>query len=218
LGGRLDAAFAAPAAHSAKGRLQAEGGVELGTVADCDLPPRYTRYYVEAGHGRPILSGRQLLQARPVNLRYIADRSFKDVERYTLRTGWLALQAEGRAEERIGYPVVIASDRDGWLANNHIMRVIPHSGVSVGWLYSALSARLVQVQIKALSCGSVVDAVSPDDIRRVMLPPLDGGPDASDVQMLHWENLAKASALEDQAISLVERALDDAIGIHPTTK
>lgn len=72
---------------------------------------RYKTYYVGAEHGRPLLSGRQVVQYAPVNLQFISSRSL-DPERYELRSGWIAMQADGRAEERLGLPVMIEPGRD----------------------------------------------------------------------------------------------------------
>lgn len=138
LSGRLDAAFHDPLVAEVKAAASANGGKPCQDVATAFIPGRYTRYYVGEEHGRPIVSGRQLLQARPVNLKYIAGRSF-DFADYELREGMLAFGAEGRAEERIASPALITHERDGWLANNHVMRVVPRQGVHPGWLFLAFA-------------------------------------------------------------------------------
>lgn len=142
---------------SVRDALPAVGGVTVQEVAETFIPGRYRRYYVGAEHGRPIVSGRQLLQSQPINLRHIATRSF-DFSVYALSEGMVAFGAEGRAEERIAQPALITRDWAGWLANNHVMRARPRPGVNPGWLYVAFAAPQVQAQVKACSCGSAVDA------------------------------------------------------------
>lgn len=112
LGSRVDAAFHDPILEAVRGELSSAGGMPLGDVADTDKPGgRYKTYYVAPEHGTARLSGRQLLQYAPVNLQYLSPRSV-DPGRFELRAGWLAIQADGRSEERLGLPVMIEPARD----------------------------------------------------------------------------------------------------------
>ncbi|MFF5207817.1 hypothetical protein [Streptosporangium sp. NPDC000396] len=201
LNGRLDAAFHDPAVADIRAALKDAGGVRARDVAESFIPGRYRRYYVEAEHGRPIVSGRQLLQSLPINLKHIAARSF-DYSDYELTEGIIAFGAEGRAEERIAQPALIASDRAGWLANNHVMRVRPNPGVNPGWLYLAFAIPQVQMQVKACSAGSVVDAVNPSDLGEVILPPMDNA--LGNAATTCWDDFAEASKAESRAIEMLE--------------
>lgn len=207
--GRFDAAFHDPAVASVRDAIRGASGVTVADVAETFIPGRYRRYYVEPAFGRPIVSGRQLLQSQPINLRHIAARSF-DFSAYELSEGMIAFGAEGRAEERIAQPALITGERASWLANNHVMRVRPRPGVNPGWLYLAFAIPQVQAQVKACSCGSVVDAVNPVDLNRVLLPPVDNG--LGDRAMECWRDFAVASEEEATAIATVERAIQDRIG------
>jgi len=184
--------------------LDDRGGVKVEDVADTFIPGRYKRYYVEPEHGKPIVSGRQLLQAWPVNLLHIAARSF-DFSGYVLEEGMIAFGAEGRAEERIAQPALITKERSEWLANNHVMRVRPKPGVNSGWLYLAFALPQVQAQVKACSCGSVVDAVTPADLNKVLLPPVDES--RGDAAWDCWRDFSRASVLEAGAIQRLETAM-----------
>ncbi|QFG23444.1 hypothetical protein [Actinomadura sp. WMMB 499] len=201
LNGRLDAAFHDPAVADIRAALKEIGGVYVKDVAASSIPGRYRRYYVDAEHGRPIVSGRQLLQSLPINLKYISERSF-DYSAYELTEGMIAFGAEGRAEERIAQPALISSDRAGWLANNHVMRVRPNPGVNPGWLYLAFVVPQVQMQVKACSAGSVVDAVNASDLGKVILPPMDNV--LGDTAIDCWNSFAEASETESRAIQMLE--------------
>ncbi len=209
LDGRFDAAFHDPAVAAVRDTLRVSGGVTVADVAETFIPGRYRRYYVEAEFGRPIVSGRQLLQTQPINLRHIAARSF-DSSVYELSEGMIAFGAEGRAEERIAQPALITGERAGWLANNHVMRVRPRPGINPGWLYLAFAAPQVQMQVKACSCGSVVDAVNPSDLDRVILPPVDDA--MGDVALECWRDFASANVAEAQAIHQLETAIRERTG------
>src|SRR2546422_6560736 len=42
---------------------------------------------------------------------------------YTTLFRSIAFQADGRFEEALGFPVMVTSDRDGWLASGHVGRL-----------------------------------------------------------------------------------------------
>lgn len=208
LGVRLDAAFHDPLVRAIRNAFQSDG-VKVGDVAETFIPGRYKRYYVESAYGRPIVSGRQLLQAKPVNLRYIASRSF-DFSVYELSDGMIAFGAEGRAEERIAQPALITGDRAAWLANNHVMRVRPKAGVNPGWLYLSFAAWQVQAQVKACACGSVVDTVYPPDLDQVLLPPVDEAKGDAAIQC--WKDFSTANSLEIKAVDALESEILARVG------
>lgn len=206
--GRLDAASYDPFVVNVRRQLAAQGGVQVASVATVAKPGgRYKTVYVDAAHGRPVLSGTQLLQVRPINLSYMQPRAFKNPTVYEVRKGWLAYQADGRAEDALGLPVMITSDRDGWLASGHVGRLIGKADVDTGWLYLAVRNWAAQIQLKSLASGSVVDSTFPSDMESVILPPRDNV-DGKAIQGA-WEKFALARRAEDEALSLVEQCLRD---------
>ena len=124
---------------------------------------------------------------------------------YQLREAWLAFGAEGRAEERIGAPATDHTSCVGWLASEHVMRLIPAPGVGPGALFLAFSVWQTQIQVKACSTGSVIDEVSPDELGEVVLPPLDS--QRGDRAEEAWRDLDLANQLERQAIDAMEDLL-----------
>jgi len=131
----------------------------------------------------------------------MATTVFKDIEPYKLHDKWIAYQADGRAEEDLGNPVIINKDREGWLASGHIGRVIPKTNTDVGWLFLALKSRHSQIQLKARASGSVVDSIFPNDMESVGLPSftVDG---KSVIET--WDTFAESQVLEDKASSLID--------------
>ncbi len=101
--------------------------------------------------------------------------------------------------------MMITSDRDGWLANNHVGRIVSNEDVDPGWLYLALRSSGGQIQLKSLASGSVVDSTFPSDMESVILPP----PDSVDGEAIRqaWEKFALAQRCEHHALSLVEQSL-----------
>lgn len=206
LGTRLDAAFHADHIAGLRDRLVAAGGVRLGDVAQVVKPGgRYKTYYVEPGQGTPLLSGRQILQLDVVGAKSISARSVAPESGYELRAGWIVFQADGRAEESLGYPSVVTEDRDGWFASGHVGRLVPGDPRDTGWLWAAMASDAVQAQVASLACGSVVDALYPDDLANVVLPPRDcvAGDSVSDA----WGGLSAALSQRHAVRELFDDAL-----------
>lgn len=213
-GRRMDAHYHDPEVEAARQQLQDAGGVRLGELAQAFLPARYKRYYVGPEYGRPIMSGRQLLQIDPINLRYISDRSFNDPETMILQAGMVAFGAVGRWEGRLGEPALITADREGWLASNDVMRLSPRPDVDPGWLWLAVACEPVQTQIAALPYGSVIDHTGPEDVENeVIVPPPDAelGRRAREA----WWRFDQARAAKRKATNLVERLMESAGSIAP---
>ncbi len=209
LSSRLDAARYDPWVAEVRAALLDAGGVRVDAVADVLKPPgRYKTLYVAPEHGRPILSGSQVLQARPINMRYISPRALNEPEAYELRAGWSVYQADGRAEESLGIPVMITPDRDGWLASGHVGRLVPKESTDPGWLYLAARTWHAQVQIKALASGSVVDSTFPEDMATVVLPPESIPSVDGPAVTAAWVKFAEAQAAEDSATEVLETALE----------
>ncbi len=206
---RLDVAFYDPLASRIRSELLDAGGVRLRDVAEPFMLNRYKRVYVEPAYGRSILSGRQLLQTRPVNLQYIAAGAL-DAEAYALGENTIAFGARGRAEDRIAQPALIAGDRASWLASHNLMRVRAKDGIDPGWLFLCLATWQIQAQVKASAFGSVVDVVDPNGLGDVVLPTPDPVPGEAAVQC--WQDFATATSLEDAAISQIESAILEQTG------
>lgn len=208
---RLDAAAYSPTAAHLAERLRARGGRRLGDVAEVMKPAsRYKAYHVTARHGVPFLTGSQLRQAKIIAPKYMADRVFQEPDRYVLSEGDVVFAADGRANEGLGVPVMVTSDRTGWLASEHIMRIRAREGTNSGALFLALSVDHVQRQIQALPRGSVVDTLYVGDANDIVIPPVET--EAGEAAAASWESFSCADALEQRAMFLIEAALnsDDA--------
>ena len=202
---RLDAAFHEVSLREHRAAMMADGGLALGDVAEVSKPGgRYKTNYVSEDHGDPVLSGRQLLQFLPIGLKYLAKSVLSDAIPYELRTGTIAFQADGRAEESLGQPVLVTAQRDGWLASGHVGRARPHDLEDAGWIWAAMASQAVRRQVAAVACGSVVDALYEDDIQSVILPPRSTVDSTAVINA--WNEFDRANTLMDQAIALTESA------------
>lgn len=206
---RIDAAFYDATVRQARETVIAQGGVRLSACADLWILGRYKRYYVGAPHGRPILSGRQLLQMRPVNLQRISDRSFKRPEDYVVHKGWSLFTCDGRSEEALGSPAYVSSIWADWMASNHVMRAAPKAHINPGFLYAVLRSPYVQLQLKACATGSVVDALEPRTIANVHVPLLSDADqnELGDLVQDAWERIAESERLSSRTVEALEELI-----------
>lgn len=85
-------------------------------------------------------------------------------------------------------------------------RVVPRDGVDPGLVYLACSCGPVQLQLKALATGSVVDGLSEADVGSVIVPydtsekTRELGREACSA----WKLFSQANHLEDAATSALE--------------
>lgn len=208
---RLDSAYYDPLVLSCRNLVKHSGGAELASCAEMRMLGRYKRYYVKEGYGTPILSGRQLLQLRPVNQKYISDRSFKNPSDFLVKKGWTLFTCDGRSEQSLGAPSYVYSLRDGWMASNHVMRAIPKDHIEPGYLYLALRSPYVQTQLKARATGSVVDALDPFTISDVLILILssDDRKELGRAVDAAWDNIAQSVRLSNEAVDSLEGLIVD---------
>lgn len=206
LGSRLDAAYHARHVADLRDCLRSRGGVELGEVADVVKPGgRPKLYYVGSDEGTPFLSGRQILQLDVIGAKNIATRSINEDSGYGLGEGWITFQADGRAEESLGYPSVVLKERAGWFASGHVGRAIPKNDEHTGWIWAAMASDAVQQQIGSLARGSVVDALYEEDLKKVLLPPIE----TADFQAAQdaWSDISASETKSAKAIEAIESTL-----------
>jgi hypothetical protein len=212
LSGRLDAASYDPWIDQIRDEMLAYGGAALANFAEVRKPPgRYKTNYVGAAYGIPFLSGTQVLQLEVVNQQYMSQKAFADPDAYRLEPGWSVYQADGRAEESLGFPAMVLDDRRGWAASGHVGRLVPRDGTNAGWLWLAASTWQVQVQLKALASGSVVDSTFPSDMESVILPPVsdvDG-----DTVTAAWSKFGEARDRKRLALQILDDGLTALSGV-----
>jgi type I restriction enzyme S subunit len=210
IAGRFDAEFHAPIYSAWRKKIASRGGLRLSDIADIQKPfGRYkTNYVDDPAFGIKMMNGRQISQYRPIALRAMNISGFSDPEQFRIAKDTTLLTADGRAEENLADCVLVTEERDGWGASGHVHRVLPREGVNPGLLYLACSCAPVQSQLKAMSTGSVVDALSTTDVGSVVVPfEKSATANAIGDKAQHaWGLFAESAIAEAEAIELLERA------------
>lgn len=209
---RFDAEPRAPLYAEWRRRISDRGGCQLGAIAEIRKPSgRYKTTYVDDEQfGVRMMNGRQIAQYKPIALKLMNLSGFKDPAQFQIDPGTTLLTADGRAEENLADCVLVTDDRAGWAASGHVHRVVPREGIHPGLVYLGCSSPPVQAQLKALATGSVVDALSEDDVASVAVPyeKSEAATQIGDRAVRSWELFCSASRLEEEAIKRLEEALN----------
>lgn len=167
---RLDASFYNPrVAHAIE--VLRKSGLIIKTLGEITqhifIPPRFKRIYVDKDHGVPFLQGSHIVHFQPADIKYLSKSAHKNLVELTIRSGWLLITRSGT----VGRVAIIPEDWDGWVASEHLLRVIPNvDACAPGYLYAFLSSPIGHVQLTAQIYGAVVDELTEEQTKSVLVP------------------------------------------------
>lgn len=210
---RLDGSYYNPLVDLAIEKLK-ESKYPISTLSDREviekvfIPGRFKRIYVNKEFGIPFLSGKNITQMQPGDLKYLARSKTKNLDNYIIKKDWILITCSGT----IGRTALVTSEWNGWTATQHILRVAPKN-INTGYLYVFLSSDYGQVQIKRFIHGSVVDEITDRQISQVVISIPD-----SDIQkqiggkaQKAFELRAKANEIEEKAIEFLEKKINESV-------
>lgn len=198
---RLDAHFYNPTAQRAvdiikncPSEVRTLGEVVRGVL----LGSRFKRNYVESAYGVPFLSGKNIVQIRPTNLKYISNLQVEDMEEIIINDGLTLITRSGT----VGRTCFIWKNYSGYAASEHILRVIPdEANIDPGYLYAFLNSPYGYEQVLRHRHGSVIDEVTDTQVKHVLVPypSRKDQKKLGDMVRMAYEKLAEAIRLEDEA-------------------
>jgi type I restriction enzyme S subunit len=205
---RLDATYHEPVAISvAKQILQSESGTTLGSVVQGvrNSSLRKRIYVDDAAQGISLIGGKQLLQWRPMGVKYLSKVLTRNLAKETLQDGWTVVSCGGT----LGRALFVHKNIDGWAASQHVMRLIPDkSKIFPGFLYAFIASPYAQVQIQQRLYESVINEIRDFQFKSIAIRvPADKGEAVHDTVVRAFDLRAEARAAEDRAIALFEEAL-----------
>ena len=211
---RLDAPFHNPIAQLAITSIK-KSWSEVKTVADLTervfMGPRFKRNYVEATHGVPFLSGKNIVQRRP-NLKYLSKIQMADMQGLLIKRNWTLVTCSGT----LGRTCFVWKNYEDHAASQHILRVVPdESEIDPGYLYAFLSCRYGYEQILRYRHGSVIDEVTDTQIGQVLVPRPSRKDQIAIGDKIRGacEKRAEAIRFEDEAQAILMNELNKAQGI-----
>lgn len=210
---RFDSSFFFPLADLAIKKLK-ESKYPVSTLADRELiekvfiPGRFKRIYVNKEFGIPFLSGKNIVQIQPEDLKYLSRSKTKNLDNYIIKKGCILITCSGT----IGRTALVTSEWNGWSATQHILRVVPKN-INTGYLYVFLSSDYGQVQIKRFIHGSVVDEITDSQIKQVVIsiPDSDIQKQIGEKAQKAFELRAKANEIEEKAIEFLEKKIKESV-------
>ncbi len=206
---RLDAHFYNPMAQLAIENIK-KAKTEVKTIENVTervfMCNRFKRTYVDNDHGVPFLSGKNIIQIRPTDLKYVSVSETKGIDELKLQQGWTLITRSGT----LGRTCLVWKNYENYTATEHIIRVIPNGNqVDPGYLYAFLSSQYGKLQILRSRHGSVIDEITGKQIGKVLIPmpSEDEQKQIGDQVRSAYEKRAEAIRLEDEAQEILMKAL-----------
>lgn len=205
---RLDAHFYNPAARQAVTNItKCKSDIKLiKDVANVFMGPRFKRNYVDSAHGVPFLSGKNIIQIRPTDLKYLSNMQMADMQELIIKRGWSLVTCSGT----IGRTCFVWHNYEEYAASQHILRVKPNEEeIDPAYLNAFIASRYGYEQILRFRHGSVIDEITDKQIEQVLVPcPSRKEQEViGDMVRKAYELRAEAIRLEDEAQEILKNEL-----------
>jgi len=134
------------------------------------LPGRFKRHYVEEDYGRIFFGGKQIYEIDPSNKKYLSLSIHGDriEEQLFLKENTILVTRSGT----IGRVNIVPNHWENWVANEHILRVVPIDTSIAGYLYIWLNSDYGRKLIERFTYGSVVNEIDETHLGQVAVPIL----------------------------------------------
>ena len=190
-------------------RILRESGMKLRSLAEVTksvfMPTRFKRIYVDRSNGLPFLQGSHVVQFQPADVKYLSPTSYRNIEDLMIKTGWLLVTRSGT----VGRVTICPEEWNGWVASEHILRIIPDENLCLGgYLCSFLACEFGQVQLNANVHGAVVDELTEDQLRNVLVPMPESESDMEFVRSIN-SRMNAGVAMKSRAVASVESSVDE---------
>ena len=208
---RLDASYHSPILRQIDANLSnlRFEKVRLGEVtARIFVPSRFKRAYVKASSvGVPFLQGSHIPQIKPMDIRYIWNKT-KKLEDVLIKKDWVLMTRSGTVG-RIG---IVSKELEGWAASEHVFRILLNQEVNPAYIAAFLDSPYGEYQIKGKIYGAVVDEIGEHDTSlieeiNIVLPARDIQDKIGNLFFEAYDKRDKANRLEDKAVNLLENEL-----------
>lgn len=208
---RFDASYHNPVVDHIENRLK-QCKCDLKRLRDnmgqVFIPGRFKRIYVDPQHGIPLLSGKQIAQIKPFDIKCISTKVTRNIEDWVVEPGWILVTCSGT----IGRISMVPKEWNGWAVSQHALRIIPNINlVNGGFLAAFLLSGYGQQQILSKTYGGVVDELAEEDMRDILVPlpskELQEGIGKLVVEAYQLREIA--NEIEDETIRTFENMLEE---------
>ena len=207
LNGRLDGSYHIPEVEEVI-KVISKNAAEVTTLgdpriaSDIILPGRFKRIYVDKEHGVPFFGGKQLLSLNPTNVKYLslAHHGERIEDQLLLEKNMCLITRSGT----IGKVMIAPTHWEGWVANEHCLRLRPTSNNIAGYVYAWLDSPYAKPLIVRNTYGAVVDEIDDNQLSTVAIPLLKN----KDIQQKINEFVLEANELRYQAYLKEQEAVN----------
>lgn len=207
LNGRLDGSYHIPEVEEIIKAIS-QNAAEVTTLgdprisSDIVLPGRFKRIYVDKEHGVPFFGGKQLLSLNPTNVKYLslAHHGDRIEDQMLLGENMCLITRSGT----IGKVMIAPAHWEGWVANEHCLRLQPASNNIAGYVYAWLDTPYAKPLIVRNTYGAVVDEIDDNQLSTVVIPLLKN----KDIQQKINDLVLEANELRYQAYLKEQEAIN----------
>ena len=169
------------------------------------LPTRFKRVYVKESNGIVFFGGKQLYELDPSNKKYLSigqhqDRITDDLKIHTNST---LITRSGT----IGKVAIVPEHWEGWIPNEHIIRVVPKNSKIAGYLFAWLSSDYAYPLITRYIHGAVIDEINVEQVSKIVVPLLndqDTQQEINDMILEANQKRTEAYHLEQEALRVID--------------
>ena len=214
---RFDAAFYSAEAASSDAALSKIGQRmtihQLGeVVAQVFETQRFGRVTVkDRAYGVPFLSISDLVRFDPRTDALVSKKQAEQVNAIA-KKGWLVLPRVGQLQGVFGTVCFMPEHLDGVGVSDNNIRIVPTDEDTGAYLWAALSTRICYLQITRRACGTSIPYLDAKRVAEIPIPwPIESQRLAIAANVKRaMLNRSLAVVAEDQARTLVERAIEEA--------
>lgn len=177
------------------------------------LPQRFQRK-ASPQHGTPYLDSEDIFKINPEITKFIPN-VLRDERDYFVQRGWVLLARSGQIYGLNGSCMLATAWHENKIVSEHIIRVVPQPAkVRAGYLSMALGhPTFGRPLVLRLAFGTEVPEIAPDDLAGFPVVRLEHDEDViADAVERAAELRRRANEQEDEAIRLVERHIESALG------
>lgn len=206
---RLDAHFYNPMAKKTIDNINqfSPNNLQLQELtSEIILGKRFKRNYVESEHGTPFLSGKNIIQIRPSDLKHLSNTEISFIDELQIKKNWTLITCSGT----IGRTCFVYNNYEDYAASQHILRIVPNENlVDAGYLYCFLSTDYGYHQIIRNKYGSVIDEIDDKNMETLIIPVPESNyqKEIGDLVRQAYNLRAEAIKLEDEAQEILTKAL-----------
>ena len=165
------------------------------------LPGRFKRVYVEEGSGVVFFGGKQIYELDPNNKKYlsIAKHQGRIANDLKIHTNSTLITRSGT----IAKVTIVPKHWEGWIPNEHVIRVMPSNDEIAGYLYAWLSSDYAYPLIIRYIYGAVVDEINDKQVSEILVPLLHNGNTQREIN----DMVLEANQKRTEAYNLEQEAL-----------